>query len=117
METKTTPKAAPATTKPASTLTVAEWAKKVGLTPKAARRQLRSGAIAGATKAAGEWDIPSTAKPAERKAKDVKPAKGAKAPKDVKPAAKAAKKITVKKTAKAGAEEQGPESLRELLKV
>lgn len=72
-------------------VTVAEWAKKVGLSPKAARRQLRSGSIAGATKAEGEWKVPADAKPAERKAKESKPAETKAA------APKTGKKISVKK--------------------
>lgn len=100
METKPTSTPAPATKQ--GFMDVASWAKKVGLTPKAARRQLRAGSIAGATKDGGEWEVPQDAKPAERKAKESKPAaKSGKA--SNKPAAKpakAAKKITVKKVSK-----------------
>lgn len=94
----------------AALISVAEWAAKVGITPKAARRQLRNNGVAGAVKEEGEWKVPQDAPAAERKnARKEKPAaepkapKAAKAPKaDEKTAREKAKtvKVTIHKASK-----------------
>jgi hypothetical protein len=54
-------------------LSVKSYAEAAGLSPRQVQRYLAEGRLAGATKVAGSWSIPSDARPTEAASYDVVP--------------------------------------------